>query len=416
MRQVIPSHVRWPAGAGILAVLLLLISGGLVPLPAQHWPAFRGDGTSLSSASQLPVQWSDQENVRWRQKLPGYGQSSPVVWGERVYVTTMQGDNKETPTLLQLELATGKVGWQREFTSTQPVAASDYVTRSSPTPVVNEQGVFAFFESGELLSCNHQGETRWQRSLVKEYGPFKGNHGIGSSLATDGELLFVLVAHEGPSYLLGVDMASGENRWKTDLPEKVSWSSPTVVDGQILLSISGSVSAYDATSGKPMWTLPDLQGNTVASVTVSQGRAFIGSSERGNNLAIDLGRSNDQEVPVAWRNDEVTSSFGSPLAEGGRVFYVSKQGVAYAVDCESGQTLWKSRLSGSCWASPIAAEGRLYFFTKDGPTDVFSNEAEPRKLATNQLSIEGRIYGVAVVPGKMLVRTGNELICLGAAE
>ena len=382
-------------------------------LDANNWAAFRGNGNSLTSVSNLPLEWSDEKNVAWKTDLLGYGQSSPVIWRQRIFVTTIQGDMKNVPTIQCLELENGKEVWKKEFKSTQEIKASDYVTRSSPTPAVDGERCYSFFESGELIATDHDGNVQWQRSLVDEYGQFKGNHGIGSSIVIDDTSVYVLVAHEGPSYLLAVDKANGENRWKTDLDQKVSWSSPTLANDQVILSVSGTVQGFATQTGERIWSVGDVKGNTVASVTVSGDVAFVGSSEREQNFALRFdAKGKTDATEVVWRNDEVACSFGSPLLHGGWVYYVNKQGAGFAVDAATGKTIWKQRLSGSCWASPIGAGDNLYFFTKEGATDVYKAGTTPELLHTNKLKVKDRIYGVAVAEGRFIIRTGTQLICL----
>lgn len=382
-----------------------------------NWPAFRGNGTSLTSITNLPTQWSDDDNIAWTTDLPGYGQSSPVVWGDRVFATTMQGEMKETPTVLCVSLTDGEILWKKEFESTQQVKVSDYVTRSSPTPAVDSHRCYAFFESGELIATNHDGVVLWQQSLVDKYGEFKGNHGVGSSIAINEQFIFVLVAHEGPSYLLAVDKSTGENAWKTDLNEKVSWSSPIVANDVVLLSVSGTVQGFNCHSGEPVWFIDNVKGNTVASATVHDNVAFIGSGDRSQNFAVRFDTSGKSDAAeIVWKNDDATSSFGSPLYHEGQVYFVNKQGTVFSVNAETGRTDWKGRLSGSCWASPIASGDKIYFFTKDGPTDVYRAGSEPKLINTNTLTVKDKLYGVAVADGRFVLRTGTRLVCVGDAE
>lgn len=384
---------------------------------ASQWSGFRGNGNSVTSAASLPLEWSDEKNIAWTTEIPGYGQSSPVIWGDRVFVTTMQGAMKDTPTLMAVGLSDGSVQWSRDYKATQKVEASDYVTRSAPTPAVDDQRCYAFFESGELVATDHDGNPIWQRSLVDEYGQFKGNHGIGSSIATNENAVFVLVAHDGPSYLLAVEKATGKNIFKTDLDPKVSWSSPLVAGNQVIVSISGSVRSFDATNGDLKWSVGEVKGNTVASATVHEDLVFIGSSERGQNFAIrfDPTGKSDQ-AKVVWRNEEATSSFGSPLYHDGQVCFVNKQGVGFGVDAQTGETIWKQRLSGSSWASPIGAGDHIYLFAKEGITDVLIPGTTPEVVATNSLTIKDRIYGVAVADRSFVIRTGTQLFGISGQE
>jgi outer membrane protein assembly factor BamB len=391
-----------------------LILLALSATPGEHWPGFRGDGTSVTAARKLPTRWSDTENVAWSVELPGYGQSSPVVWGDRVFVTSSRGEKKETLLVSAFAAATGERLWSREFAGTQNVAVSDYVSRSAPTPAVDAERVYAFFESGDLVALNHAGDTVWQRSLVKDYGEFQGNHGIGTSLASTADSLVVLIAHNGPSYLLSVDKATGQNRWKVDREAKVSWSTPTIRTvgdrGEILISSSGAVDSYRPETGERLWWLTGLDGNTINSPTCIGDLVLIGSSKPNQNLAVASNGTGDvTATAVRWRTAEATSSFGSPLVAHGVAYFVNRSGVLFAVDPQTGAALWNERLPDACWASPLAAEDRVYFFGKGGQTAVYRSGREPERLVENTLTLEGRIYGVAAVNGAFFVRAGSRL-------
>jgi len=406
-----------------MATHLLVLCASLAAGPvAADWPAFRGDGTSISPAADLPTQWSDERGIAWQLKLDGYGQSSPVVHAGRVYVTSARGEQKEQAIVTAVDLATGRRLWQRDIAATQKGPANDYTSRAAPTPVVDAAGLYAFFESGDLAAFDHDGKQLWIRKLAEEYGELKGNHGIGGSLAQAGDSLIVAVDHDGPSYLLSVDKKSGANRWKIDRPAKVSWSSPVVTrdaDPQIVWSSAGTVEAFRAADGKPLWSLDGLDGNTVPSATVTDQFVIVGSADVGQNLAIR--RPPAAAAPgklgvdaVAWRLSDASVSFSSPLAYQGHVYLVNRAGAAFCVDGATGKTLWTERLSGSCWASPLGAAGRVYFFGKDGVTTIAAAKPTFEKLAENRLTVDDRVYGVAAVPGAFVMRTGEKLICLGS--
>jgi outer membrane protein assembly factor BamB len=387
------------------------------PSPGTIWPAFRGTGNSLTAATDLPLHWSDTENIAWSIELPGYGQSSPVVWHDAVFVTTMQGDNKQTPTILCFDLATGEKRWQREFRSSQEVPVSHVVSRSAPTPVVDGNRIYASFESGDLIALDHVGKVVWERSLVHEYGSIKGTYGIGSSLAASDVAIFVLMNHEGPSYLLAADKATGKNLWKVDYAGRIAWSSPIVHhrrDGrdEIVVSAAGLVEAYDAASGARIWKLDGLSGNTVPSATAAGAWIFIGSQDVSSNLAIDL---NSGAPVIAWRGKKPSCDFMSPLVFEGRAYYVNQTGVAFCVDAETGRTIKSRRLEESCWASPLGATDRVYFVAKNGQTVVTRAGDELEILADNKLTLDDgmRIFGVAAVDGALLLRAGTRLICVG---
>ncbi len=403
-----------------IATFLLLALGAAVSAgPGDTWPAFRGSGNSISDAADLPLEWSDDAGIAWTAALPGYGQSSPVVWKNRVFVTSAIGAKKENVAVACVDLLTGKLRWSKTFQSTQPGEVNGYISVAAPTPAVDERRVYAFFETGNLVALDHDGEVVWQRSLVGDFGPFQGQHGLGASLALTADAVLALVCHDGPSYLLAADKATGKTLWKTERPTEVSWSSPIVDDAgggavQIVVSSNGTCEAHDAKTGKQLWLVDGLEGNTVPSATVTKDLVVVGSSQIGANLAIRRGgNGNVTASHVAWRSDGATATFSSPLVYRDQVYLVSRAGVAYCLDVASGKTVWTRRIGGSCWASPIGADGRVYFFGKSGETTVVAAGPELKVLAENALNVEDRVYGVAAVNGAFVIRTGTKLIRIG---
>lgn len=380
--------------------------------PPDRWPGFRGIGTSVAAATDLPVTWSDEAGIAWKIDLPGYGQSSPVVWEDRVFVTTMQGEEKEAPTILCFDLANGKELWRREYTSSQTATASNYVSRSAPTPCLDAERVYAFFESGDLFSLTHTGDLVWERSLVDEYGPIEGNHGIGGSPVLAGDRLVVPMLHGGPSYLLTTELDTGETIWRTEFEARVAWSSPCLTGSGVVISGAGAVDAYDLATGEQQWRIDSLEGNNVPSPSFAEDVIVIGSQERSSNLALVL--RNDGRPRIDWRSERATSSFASPLVHRGSAYFVSKAGVAQCTDSHSGGLIWKERLPSSCWASPLAAGNHIYFFGKEGDTTVYAADGDALKIAENQLSLsdDSRVYGIAAVESNLLVRTGRTLTCI----
>ena len=145
----------------------------LTLVPAQYnWPGFRGSGDSHSDARNLPLEWSDSKNLAWTANLPGYGQSSPVVWRDKVFVTSVAGENKERLFITSLELKSGRLLWTREYASSFSMKDSNTVSKAAPTPAVDRQRLFVFFESGDLFAFDHRGKLVWPRELAREYGDF----------------------------------------------------------------------------------------------------------------------------------------------------------------------------------------------------------------------------------------------------
>lgn len=205
-----------------LLLVTLLVIPAVDPLPGQVWPGFRGSGDGCTTAKNLPLKWSPTENLAWKIDLPGYGQSCPVVWKDRVYLTAVDGKEREKGFIMAFDARTGKRLWSHEFAPTQKAKWSYTVSRAAPTPVVDAAGVYAFFEGGDLLALSHEGKLRWSRSLVKDYGEFQTGHGLGSSPVQTEEAVIVLIDHRGPSYLLAVDKQTGKTLWKTDRESRSS--------------------------------------------------------------------------------------------------------------------------------------------------------------------------------------------------
>ncbi|MBK9170841.1 MAG: PQQ-binding-like beta-propeller repeat protein [Bryobacterales bacterium] len=384
-------------------------------MAANGWPGFRGNGASILDDGRIPTEWAPGRNIAWTSELAGYGQSSPVIWEDKVLVTSVDGPEKEHLLIRCLDLQSGRGLWERSLAASERIKSSDMVSKGAPTPAADAGGFYVFFESGDLLAMDHSGEPLWSRALTREYGGFQGNHGIGNSLRPGSQSLYLAVTHAGPSYLLSIDRATGRNRWKTDLSSRVAWTTPAILRAGeqeiLILSANGSVSAYDGGSGDLLWTVENVKGNTLASPTVAGDLVLIGSSERGSNLALRLGPGAGQAPEILWRATGATAYFNSPLALNGLVFLVNKVGVAFALDQETGNELWNTRV-GECWASPLGAGGNVYFFTKSGKTEVYRAGRDPEQLASNETGAAGRLYGVAASGGALLLRFGSELVCI----
>lgn len=454
-------------------LLSLLLSA--VPTPNQTWPGFRGDGSSTSTAKSLPLKWSPTENLAWRTPLPGYGQSSPVIWGDRAFVTAVDGDQKEKLFVIAVDLKSGNLIWKRDFSASQTGKNNPMMSRAAPTPVVDKDAIYAFFESGDVVALTHDGEVKWERSLTKDYGAFKNNHGVGSSPTQTDNAVIILIDDLGPSYLVALDKATGKNLWKADRKSRASWTSPVVakIDGKpaILVSSSGTLDAYDATIGKELASLDGLVGNNIPSPAVSGDLVVLGAGE--NRMKPDLAASAKSNCCVrltlkdekfsfepVWYGKKAICQHASPLVHRGYAYFVTKTGIVHCVDLKTGEETYAERLDNQCWATPVGAGDYVYFFGKDGITTVIKAGPDFEKVATNNFwsaadfakrrdeakkkaaatlpkPPEGKgpgggpplpkeeleatrysavgdvVYGVAAVNGTFVVRTGTELICVG---
>ncbi len=399
-----------------MATFALLIGCALLSLAGdKNWPGFRGLAQSSCSDKNLPLNWTIETVPTWRSQLAGIGQSSPVVWEDQVYITSVEGPNKETLHLESFEVATGKKLWSKTWGSSFPEKDSDYISKAAPTPVVDVDRLYVLFESGDLIALSHKGEELWRRELTKDYGKFEGNHGQASSPVLTDDGVIILVDQKAQSFIASFDKNSGETQWKTDRDTSTAWSTPIVLNRggrtEVITSASGSLTAYDPKNGKELWTHLDLDGNNVPSPSTDGNLFLIGSRKKGANLAI---RAGDAKTEVAWIAEDATSAFGSPLIHAGRAYYVSDAGIAFCYRLETGEPLWDERIGDGTWASPLAAGDRVYFFGKNGKTTVIKPSDSFESIAENEIEVDpkDRVYGYAVADGKFIMRLGGELVCL----
>ena len=366
-----------------------------------RWPAFLGRGATLPNPEMVPTAWSPEKNVAWITKLTGAGQSSPVVWGDRVFVTSIDGAMKDTCIITSVSVDGGRILWTHQSAASQPVRSNYYQSRAAPTPVVDTDGVYAFFETGNLVSLSHDGEERWTRSLVDDFGEFAVRIGLSASLTQTEDHVIVLVDHEGPSYLLAIDKKTGKDVWKTERFSRQSYTSPIMLSvagkPQIVVSSAGSVDGYDPQTGTQLWTYEEVGGNrSTTPLPVSDNRFLIAASPgmhdeyvvdaRKSNLVMEIESNGATYSPkVVWRTRKAMPSFASPMVHQGLAYWVTKIGIVFCFDAETGEKVYSARLGQSCWATPIGIGDRVYFFGKNGTTVVIKAGREFEVLQKNEL-------------------------------
>lgn len=379
-----------------VVVALLILTAARMPIEAAdrsvNWASFRNGGAS-TVAGQLPQEWTPEDGISWQHETDGYGQSAPIIFNDRVFVTSVIGETKETCAVTAYELETGEQAWQSTVPASQPGPSNYMNSRAAPTPVADGKGVYAFFETGNLIAINHDGEQLWKRDLAKDYGPFESNHGLGSSAAQTDELVILNIEHKGPSALLAINKQDGTTQWKVERPSGSCWTTPVVIaeSGQVVVSSAGSLTGYEAASGTEIWTQDGLEGNSVPSPCVVGQNIFVGARIPEFGSAADAAKSNlcivagSDSPQIRWRAKTAVCDYASPVVDGGQVYFLNNVGVLSCVDAETGEGIYRKRLHAECWATPVVAENGIYFFAKDGSVKVVQRGREFAVVATNRL-------------------------------
>ncbi len=418
---------------------------GGAPDPSLLWPSWRGpsgNGVGADDANP-PTTWSPTENVGWKTPLPGAGHSTPVVWGDRIYVTAAVPDGDPAPpsagrrpgehdnhravaphrfVVLAIDRRDGSIVWERTVHEASPhEGGHDTGTYASASPVTDGERVYASFGSAGLFCLDRDGELLWKRDLGDMNT--KHGHGEGSGPALAGDTLVVVWDHEGPSFAVGLDKRTGDERWRHERDEPTSWATPLVLehDGatQVVVAATGRIRAYDPETGDVIWECGGLSNNVVASPVAADGMVFAGSSyETKRLLAIRLdGAKGDitGSKQIAWSTDRRTPYVPSPLLHDGRLYYLAHyQGIITAVDAKTGEPIFGPvRLPeiGSTYASPVAAAGRVYVVGEDGTTVVIET-GKPEVIAVNELG-ESVAASPAIVGDAILIRGAKHLFSLG---
>lgn len=422
--------------------IALLLAGESVgeELRAVAWPSFQNGGHLSVSGGALPTRWSAEENIAWKAEIPGYGQSTPIISGNQIVVTSTSGPNKENYYLVAFSLENGEKLWQKEFSNPSPIENTTYVSRAAPTPIADDAGYIAYYEGGLVVAVTHNGDIRWKRDLVEAYGAIASRHGLSSSLEQDKDLVFVWVERSEEPYLAALNKSTGETVWKVEGLGSTSWSTPRLVPVgdtlHLVCSASGKIAGFEPNSGQRLWQFDQIANNTTCTpIPLGEGRFLIGASEgRGEAAAQTDGSSNgviqitkqddgSYTADFAWQAAKAKSSFGSPIVADGTAWFINRGGVLFGVDVETGKQTSTARLAtGGVWATPLQQGKLLYIFGSKGTTSIIdmpTGEAiAENSLWATQEEEEGEgssneiIYSAVPVSPYLIIRTGDTLYAI----
>src|ERR1041384_7465738 len=411
----------------------LLILGSLAALTApadesgslsstnalRNWPQWRGPlANGVGSHANPPVHWSETNNIRWKIPLPGKGHSSPIVFGDSVFVLAAgpvgeaqkpvfdnaPGVHDSVPVthrhqfiVLAISRREGGVCWNKVLREEWPHEGG-HVTGSlaSNSPVTDGERLYVFFGSRGLYCLDLKGEVKWTKDLGRMQTLHA--HGEGSSPVLHGDTLILCWDHEGESFLYALDKRTGEQRWKVARDEKTSWSTPLVVEPegkpQVIVSATKRVRGYDLATGAQLWECAGLTENVVSSPVYGQGIVIAGNSYyQQAMLAIRLaGAKGDITAPdhTVWKLNRMTPYVSSPLLYGDTLYFLRhNQNILSRLEPVTGKPRGEAlRLEGIndfIFASPVGAADRIYVTGRDGTTIVLRHDRENATLAVNHL-------------------------------
>lgn len=428
-----PAHRVLPlesAPATALLLLVLLMPLAALPAAADNWPHWRGpERTGAADESGLPLEWSAERNVRWKLPLPEASGSTPIVWNDRVFVSVAEGDDIH---LWAVGREDGEILWKRHLDGGNEDKRKGNL--SSPSPVTDGSMVWAMTGTGALAAFDLDGSPRWRRDLQEEYGAFGVLHGYASSPLLHGDSLYVQVLHgfntDDPSYVLRIDKATGETRWRverpTDAPREApdAYTTPALLergDGvEIVVSGADYVTGHDPATGRELWRVAGLNPDKhpmyrVVSSPVIVGDTIFAPSRVKPLLALQAPDTGGEPVRL-WSFDQ-GPDVPTPAADGERLYVLRDNGVMFAFDAESGERLWgPERVAGGNYsASPVVAGGRVYVTSEEGVTTVIKAAAEFEVLAENTID-EYTLSSLALSDGQIFLRTAEHLWCLGESS
>lgn len=414
----------------VSAVVTLTIGIGSLSTAttAQDWPSWRGPDDTGMGRGDAPVSWSDVEGVRWRAAIPGRGHSSPVVWGDQVFVTTAVPTGRQAAhrfVLLSIDRATGNLLWERTAAEATPHEGHhrQYGSFASASPVTDGEHIYASFGSRGLYCYDLEGTLVWQKDLgqMRKFLQF----GEGTPLVLDDDRLIVKFDHEGDSFVVALDKATGAELWRAERDEITSWSPPLVVehDGrkQVVVAATRRVRSYDFESGELLWEAAGLGRNQIPAPVHQGDLVFVMSGYTSPNLmAIRLGGQGDLtgSDAIVWQNKQANAYTPSPVLFENQLYVLTDGGVLTNFDATTGEVHYRQRLPGpsNFKASPVAVDDKLYLSSEEGQVLVVRLGPTFELLATNTLEGAVFIAAPAITNGEILLRSLDSLYAVGSVE
>ena len=404
----------------LLAIVALLCAQPLAAAET-NWPQFRGPrGDGQSPNTGLPTTWSETENIRWKTPIHGKGWSSPVVWGNQIWMTTATPDGKERFAVC-VDLASGKIVHDvRVLDVLDPQYSHEMNSHASPTPVVEEGRVYVHFGStGTMCLDTQSAKILWLRQDL----PCDHHRGAASSPIVHENLLIVPFDGVDIQYIVALDKATGHTVWKRDRniayksdngDIKKAYGTCAIIEAagrkQLIAPSAEATISYDPLTGEELWRVRHGGMNVSARPLFGNGKLILNTGAGGLKLLAVRpdGKGDVTDTHIDWTYGKTVPTRPSQLLIGERLFMVNDSGIASCVDAKTGEMLWQHRFGGDYSASPVFVDGKIYFFSEDGVTPVIEPSGEFKLLAENRLG-DGYMASPAVVGNSRILRSRSHL-------
>ena len=413
------------------------------PAAAQHWPQWRGpDGLGVSADTDIATRWGPDENIAWRVPLAGIGTSTPVIWGDRIFLTsqlgtgpidergaqfpgtrraTTRGQTDGVTLLVQaFRREDGHVEWEHRLTAEGRIpAVHRNHNLATPSVVTDGDRLFAWFGTGQLVALDLEGHELWSRHIGQDYAPFDVLWGHGSSPQLYEDLLILQCDHPAAAYLLALDTATGEERWVVDRgPFLRAYSTPLVVPtdegDQLIVNSSRWIDAYDPSTGQARWRAGSTVELAIAMPVYGDGVVYSTRGySSGPSLSVDTGGRGDvNSTHVRWRQPTRAPYVSSLLLYRGLLYMATENGILTITDPDTGDPVTRTRLHGVYTASPVAADGHVYLLNEDEETVVLEAGPDAQVVSRNALGARA-LASPAIAHGRVYIRTDQHLFAIG---
>lgn len=396
--------------AAFVLPLVLFTSSFSNTAAAGDWLHFRGtDTTGATAESNLPDE-IDPKKAAWSVELPGSGAASPIVVGDKVFVSASSGPTQERLHVIAYEVASGRQLWHRQLWATGSPLTHPMSGNAAPSPASDGQRVVALYSSNDLVCFDLAGRVQWVRGLTYDEPRLRNDVGLASSPIIVGGVCVVQIETQGAAFVAGIDLSTGQTRWSIDRTRGANWASPAVLRGKagapdaVLAQSPDQLTALDPTTGRVLWNHVAGCAGIASSMAIG-GQVLVPAA--GTTALLPGGEG--QLPQVLWKNSTLQSTSTSTVADGERLFVLNRSGVLNAADLKTAKVLWKLRLGGTFWSTPVLAGGRLYAINQDGAAYVVDISGKRgRLLHTGQLA-ETIVATPAIADGALYVRSDKRL-------